>query len=112
MSESKVCRMVGKSLVDLYDAEGRPLVLHGSHRLRPRSQANRAHRLDKPDSAHEPPRGLGHRTGHDIAARFSHVPLDQSTRVEVEVQRSASRSASTSADALRRSGTGRGGRRG
>ncbi len=94
-------RMFHERLVDFDDAEGCPFPFERGGRARSADQADRPHRLDVAQPAHEPALGVLHRCPHDIAARFGHVALDECARVEVDVQRSASRSASTSAEALR-----------
>jgi hypothetical protein len=68
--------------------------------------------LDEADAAHEPALGTVHSFEDGVAAGLGDVALYQRARIEVEVQRSASRSASTSPDALRSLLTGWGARLG
>jgi alanine dehydrogenase len=97
-------------LVDLDDAERRPLLREPPHGRLARHQADGARGLDEADAAHEPPACHLHRRPNRVAARLRDVPLHQRTRIEVEDQRSSSRSASTSSEADRPARASRGAR--
>ena len=106
--ESKRGGVLGELLVKLEDPERGPLVPDGLGRGETGDESDRADRLDEARPAHEPALGSLHRSMDVVGARLRDVALDQRTRVEVEVQRSASRSESTIADALRRALAGLG----
>jgi hypothetical protein len=99
-----------QALVHFDHTERRPLLTHGSRSYLACAQANGADGLHKADTAHEPALGTVHNITDGVAARLGDVALDQRARIEVEIQRSASRSASTSPEALRSLFTGRGAR--
>src|ERR1035438_398433 len=92
--------MFGQALVHLDHAERRPLLAHGLGGCFACAQADGAAGLREADATHEPPVGAVHRVADELAAGLSDIALDQRAGVKVEVQRSASRSASTSEDAL------------
>src|SRR5919202_3984847 len=94
--------VLDKRLVDLDDSEGGPLVLDGLDRARPRDQADRPHSLDESGATDVPAVGFRHRSADKLALRLRDIALDERARVEVELQRSASRSESTSEEARRR----------
>ncbi|HMH47438.1 MAG TPA: hypothetical protein VK538_06935, partial [Solirubrobacteraceae bacterium] len=99
-------------LIDLDNSERWPLF---SDRFRSRLACGKGHctsGLDETDTTDEPGVGAIHRTSQQVASRLSHVALDERACVEVEVQRSASRSDSTSEEALCRDFTRRGARLG
>ena len=105
-------RPFDQALVHLDHAERGPLLAYGLGGCFACAQADGADALHEADTTHEPPVGAFHRVADDVAAGLSDVALDQRARVEVEVQRSASRSESTSDDALSRVLTSRGARLG
>jgi hypothetical protein len=97
-----------QSLVDLDDAERRPLFAHRPGCLPPGAQRNSTDSLSEPDAADEPAIGFLHGLADELAAGLGHIALDQSAGVQVQVPCSASRSASTSEEAGRRALTRRG----
>lgn len=88
-------------LVDLDDGERRPLPIERFRRGAPRRQSNSPHRLDVTDATREPTVSASHRVAYECAAGLGDIALDERARVEVQVQRSASRSERTSSEALR-----------
>jgi len=76
------------------------------------SQVHGPNRLDEPNATNEPAVSGLHRAADEVAARLRHVTLDQRAGVEVEAQRSRSRSANTSSDARREEVVNRGARAG
>jgi len=92
-------RLLDQRLVDFDHAEGGPLRPERVGRSRSRDQLDGADRLAVADAAGEPAIGGLHRLPDEVASGLGDVALDQRARVEVEDQSSASRSASTAADA-------------
>ena len=90
-------RCFDEALINLDHGEGRPFVSDGPGAFLTNHETDRADRLDEGDAASEPQVGIAHRAAHDVAAHLGDVALHQSARVEIEVQRSASRSARTCA---------------
>jgi hypothetical protein len=95
-------------LVNLDDGECRPLSLEGARRCPTTRQRERTRNLDESDTRYEPLVGVIHRVSNQVTAGLGHVALDECAGVQIEAQRSASRSESTSAEALRRALTRRG----
>jgi hypothetical protein len=60
-----------------------------------------ANGLNEPTAADEPAICVPHRVTDELAVRLRDVALDERAGVQIEVQRSASRSASTTVEALR-----------
>ena len=89
----------GKALVELYHAAGPPLVAHSLCAKLTGFQADRADDLDETVPTARPSRGRRHCFPHIVAAILDNVALDQCARVEIERQRSSSRSARIKADA-------------
>lgn len=110
--DSELGRLLDQALVHLDHGERWPLLAHGPRGCSACTQADGADTLHEADTTDEPSVGAVHRIADNVAAGLSDVALDQCARVEVEVQRSASRSASTSEDALRPLFTSRGARLG
>src|ERR1044072_6746772 len=100
--------MLGQRRVDLDHIEGSPVGLHPLARPAPAGQPDGPDGLHVADPAHRPGTGTLHRGEHLFAALLVDVALDQGARVEIEHQRSSSRSARTIAEAERplRSGLG------
>ncbi len=82
-------------LVDLDDGERGPLVLCGLGRTRCCGQPDHPDGLDEAEAADVPTVSLRHRVAHDVTALLGDVAPDERARVEVQPQRSASRSEST-----------------
>jgi hypothetical protein len=99
-----------QALVHFDHAERGPLLAHGRRSCRACAEADGANGLHEADTAHEPALGLVHDLVDSVAAGLGDIALDQRARVEVEIQRSDSRSASTNPDALRSLFTGCGAR--
>jgi hypothetical protein len=102
--------MLDQVLVDLHDPKRQPLIFEGARGGASGGEANRPSGLDESNAAHEPTVGAVHRVTHEIAASLPHVALDERARVQIDVQRSASRSARTSDEALCRPRAKRGAR--
>ena len=102
--------MLHELLIDLDHGKRRPLRLHRPARSHAPRQANRTSRLEETDPAYEPRVGTTHQFAEPIAPGLGDVALDERACVEIEVQRSASRSERTSADALGRPFASRGAR--
>lgn len=98
--QCEVERVFDKLPIDLDHAERLPLRLHRPDRRGTCSESDGTSRFEEANSAGKPGLGAGHHFADLAAARLRHVSLDQRARVEIEVQRSASRSARTHADAL------------
>lgn len=64
-------------LVDLDNAECRPLLPHGPRCTAPGREADGAYRLDEPDAADVPALGSSHRVAHQIAFGLGDVALDE-----------------------------------
>ncbi len=94
-------RRLGQRAVDFDDGERGPLVSECTPGGSPRGQAHGAEHLHEADATRVPPVRAGHRVADEIAAVLADVALHQRARVEVQAQRSASRSARTICDALR-----------
>lgn len=101
-----------KALIDLDHAERRPLRTEGSQGGIAGGKPYRACRFEEPDATHEPPIRASHDLAQFVATRLADIALDESARIEIEIQRSASLSAKTKADALSAALTMRGGRSG
>src|ERR1044072_235522 len=104
--------MLGQRRVDLDHIEGSPVGLHPLARPAPAGQPDGPDGLHVADPAHRPGTGTLHRGEHLFAALLVDVALDQGARVEIEHQRSSSRSARTIAEAERPVRSGLGGRLG
>jgi hypothetical protein len=105
---------VDQALVHLHDVEERPLLAEpaGGTSCGARGPGQRDQRLRVADPADMPcPRSI-HRLQQLLAARLGDIALDERAGVEVEVQRSASRSSRTWREALRLAFEGAGLRRG
>jgi hypothetical protein len=98
------------AFVDLDDGERRPLLTKSLARRRATGELHGAQGLDKAHAADAPDIGLLHRVAQDIAVFLIQVALDERACVQIETQRSASRSESTSSVALVFALTMRGGR--
>ena len=95
-------------LLHFDNSERRPLIANDLGGSLASAQSDGSDGLDEADAAHEPVLGSLHSVEDEVASRLGDVALDQRARVKVEVQRSASRSANTSPEALRSLFTGRG----
>ena len=100
--------VLDQALIDFDDRESRPLFACGLRGSSSPREPDGADSLYVPHPTHEPGVGARHRVANKLALRLPDVAFDERARVEVEVQRSASRSARTSADALSRLLTSRG----
>lgn len=110
--ESEPGRLLDEFLVYLNHAKGWPLFAHCPRRAASDGQPHGPNRLDEPNATNEPAVSGLHRAADEVAARLRHVTLDQRAGVEVEAQRSRSRSANTSSDARREEVVNRGARAG
>jgi hypothetical protein len=99
-------------LIDLDDPECRPLPGQPPGGRGACGESDGTERLDEADATDVPTVGLGHRVADEVAERVFYVALYKRAGVEVELQRSASRSASTSDEALRLERTSFGARAG
>ncbi len=97
-------------LIDLDNSERWPIFSDCLPSRLTGGEGHSATGLDETDTTDEPAVGAIHCPPDEVAPRLSDVALDQRARVNVEVQRSASRSDNTSAEALRRDFTRRGAR--
>ncbi len=106
--DSQRGRALDEILVDLDDAKRQPLVPKSpdwnssSRQTNGRPGRNNAHTTGKPAAS------AVHRLADQTTPRLGDIALDERACIEIEVQRSASRSDSTSEDALRRAFTRRG----
>src|SRR5689334_21025111 len=104
--------MFDEGLVDLDHVEGQPVRLDPLDALPTSRQTDGANRLHVANPTHRPRPGILHRGNHQLAAILLDIALDESARIEVEHQRSSSRSDKTSPDAERPVPNGRGERLG
>jgi hypothetical protein len=104
--------MLDEILIHLDDPERRPFLADSPHGGLTGCNGDSTSGLDEADTADKPPDGAIHRVSNELAARLGDVALDKRACIEIEVQRSASRSDSTSEEALRRDLTSRGARLG
>jgi hypothetical protein len=111
-ADRKLGRGLDQTLINLDHTKRGPLFAYFPSRRLASAKGDSTSCLYEASAADEPPLGTVHRIADNVAARLSDVALDQRARVEIEVQRSASRSASTSEDALLRARTSRGARAG
>lgn len=93
-------RLIGKLPIHFDHVECRTLNIEFFDRRRSPGQANRPGGFDEPDAADEPAISIRHRAAYEFAALLGYVALDQRAGIEIEVQRSWSRSEMTAAEAL------------
>lgn len=87
-------------LVDLDNTERGPFIPDRLYRADVRCTADGTNGLDVSGTTDEPSLGASHRVTDEFAALLSDVALDEGACIQIQVQRSASRSRSTSAEAL------------
>jgi hypothetical protein len=93
--------VLDEGLIDLDDGEGRPLFPEAPRGRSARRERQSTGDLEETDPTDEPVVGVVHRRADRVAIGLSDVALDERARIQVQVQCSASRSESTTADALR-----------
>src|SRR5262245_27012554 len=91
--EGDLCRALGNVAAYLNHREGPPIVPNAPCSKLARSETDRTDSLDEAQPATRQLPRFGHRRPHRVAAVLCDVALDQSARIEVESQRSSSRSA-------------------
>jgi hypothetical protein len=105
-------RMLDQILIDLDDAKRLPLLPDGACSRLTGREGDSTRGLNEADTTDKPAVGVVHRVANEVATRLSDIALYKRACVEIEIQRSASRSDSTSEEALRRDFTRRGARLG